>query len=194
MVYTARHGQTDYNLKMLYQGAGIDVSLNSKGRQDAMRVKEIFKDVSLDVIICSPLKRAQESILPLAKEKKFEVITWRLIAERYFGVLEGKSYSHLDDPYNFFYDNNNGEMGEPMEIAYQRAELVKKRLIDTCADRNVFLMSHGILLSIFCCAVKEEGVVYRPEHRLGNGKFHQFEITENEKFSIKGLNLDSPVR
>ena len=103
MVYTARHGQTDYNLKMLYQGAGIDVSLNSKGRQDAMRVKEIFKDVSLDVIICSPLKRAQESILPLAKEKKFEVL-YDLIGKHIINYAKKIGYN--EEKIDFYYQRS----------------------------------------------------------------------------------------
>ena len=193
-VYAARHGQTDYNLKMRYQGAGIDVPLNLRGHEDARRLKETFKDIPLDVLLCSPLRRAQESIVPLAEEKGLEVITLRMIAERYHGVLEGTSYAHLDDVYDFFFHNKNQEMGESIETAYERARVVKKKLIETYADRDILMISHGGFLSLFCCAVKGEGVIYRPEHRVGNGKFHQFEITEKEEIIIKGLNLDSPVR
>lgn len=88
-IYIVRHGQTDYNLKKIIQGSGVDSSLNDTGRAQAAAFFQQYKSVPFDVVMTSKLKRTQETIqsfidLPLKHEKFAE------INEMNWGIHEGK--------------------------------------------------------------------------------------------------------
>ena len=58
-LFLVRHGQTDYNLKHLLQGSGINSSLNQTGQNEAEKLKNTEKLLmKTDMIYASPLERA----------------------------------------------------------------------------------------------------------------------------------------
>src|SRR5690606_30377226 len=61
-IYLIRHGQTDYNLKNIVQGSGVDTDLNARGRSQAEAFFNAYKDVVFDKIYTSALKRSQQSV------------------------------------------------------------------------------------------------------------------------------------
>ena len=60
-VYLFRHGQTDANKELRWQGCGINLSLNEEGRVQAFSVLEKLRNAGLECIFSSPLKRALET-------------------------------------------------------------------------------------------------------------------------------------
>ena len=61
-IYLVRHGQTDFNLKGIVQGSGVNSSLNKVGRQQANAFFAAYRNVRFDKIYTSELKRTQESV------------------------------------------------------------------------------------------------------------------------------------
>ncbi|HCZ37344.1 MAG TPA: histidine phosphatase family protein, partial [Cytophagales bacterium] len=61
-IYLIRHGQTDFNLKGIVQGSGVDSSLNAKGMAQAQAFFEMYKHIKFDKIYTSTLKRTRESV------------------------------------------------------------------------------------------------------------------------------------
>ncbi|MGY6520927.1 MAG: histidine phosphatase family protein [Mongoliitalea sp.] len=61
-IYLVRHGQTDYNLKGVVQGSGIDASLNETGFTQAKAFFEHYKDVAFDKVYYTGLQRTKQSI------------------------------------------------------------------------------------------------------------------------------------
>ena len=55
-----RHGQTDSNKRRTYVG-WTDVELNEEGIRQARNLKEKLKNLSVDKIYSSPLKRARKT-------------------------------------------------------------------------------------------------------------------------------------
>ena len=55
--YFFRHGQTDWNLEFRCQGH-TDTDLNETGRKQAETLASFMKEIPLDVIYSSDLKRA----------------------------------------------------------------------------------------------------------------------------------------
>ena len=66
-LFLIRHGQTDANVNHMIQGQLIDEPLNDTGRAEALAVGRFFKDVHLDRIYSSPLRRARETAVAIHK-------------------------------------------------------------------------------------------------------------------------------
>lgn len=88
-IYLIRHGQTDFNLKGIVQGSGVDSDLNATGRQQAEAFYAKYKDVPFQKIYTSALIRTYQSVskfitagIPHESEKALNEISW--------GMWDGK--------------------------------------------------------------------------------------------------------
>ena len=90
-VILVRHGQTDYNVKNIYQGF-LDIPLNKTGLNQAKLLAESLKDYPIDVFISSPLKRAYVTAETVAKlHGKTIAYTDDRFKELNYGDFEGKT-------------------------------------------------------------------------------------------------------
>ena len=87
-LYIMRHGETDWNKEKRLQGQS-DIELNEFGRNLAYKTKEGLKDVQVDLVITSPLKRARETALIVKGDREIPVIEDARIEEMCFGEYEG---------------------------------------------------------------------------------------------------------
>ena len=93
--YVIRHGQTDWNLENKVQGKA-DVSLNTKGVEQAEKTKEKLENEKIDLIICSTLARAKETAQMINKDRNIPIIYDDEISERDFGEFEGSKQDDFD--------------------------------------------------------------------------------------------------
>jgi probable phosphoglycerate mutase len=61
-IFVVRHGQTDFNLKGVVQGSGINAPINETGKKQAAAFYQNFKQVPFDRIYFSSLIRTRQSI------------------------------------------------------------------------------------------------------------------------------------
>ena len=73
-IILVRHGQTEYNVQERLQGQ-IDIPLNDNGMQQANALAEYLKDAKIDVVITSPLQRANVTGVAVAKRHNLDVTT-----------------------------------------------------------------------------------------------------------------------
>lgn len=100
-IYLIRHGETDWNKKLLIQGIS-DKLLNDTGRQQAQAIAHYFDDVKPTKLVTSPLSRAKETLSIIQKSQKWELkpVENKRFMERDFGELEGKdvkAYNEVSD-------------------------------------------------------------------------------------------------
>lgn len=88
-IYITRHGQTDYNLKGIVQGSGVDASLNATGRTQGRFLFDLYKDVPFQVVLTSALRRTWETVagfiaegIPTERHPEINEMSW--------GTHEGK--------------------------------------------------------------------------------------------------------
>ncbi|MCF0117234.1 MAG: histidine phosphatase family protein, partial [Bacilli bacterium] len=106
-IYLMRHGQTDWNVKRLVQGR-TDTDLNDNGIAQAYEAASLLKEIKLDIILSSPLKRAYKTSLIIAKDKNIPSHCIESLLEMSFGDLEGKPIETTGDQlYKFFKDPIN---------------------------------------------------------------------------------------
>ena len=92
-IYVIRHGETDYNVRRLFQGQ-INTDLNDTGRAQARAAAEKIRAMGLtfDRVYSSPLQRAVETVEIITGKDSSEIQTDDRLLEMNFGALEGQPF------------------------------------------------------------------------------------------------------
>lgn len=173
-IYATRHGQTDWNVQGKTQGR-TDIELNEVGIKQAKQTKEELKNVDIDLIICSPLKRAKQTAEIINEGRNIQIIFDNQIIERNFGEFEGKKIK-----FDEFWDYN-------AHPRYQRAETIQEiisrisnfldKIKEEYKDKNVLLVTHGgvsIAINCYFKGIPEDGKLIN--YCLHNCEVQEFEI------------------
>ena len=80
-LYVIRHGQTDWNVAGKCQGM-TDIELNSTGIKQAEQARNEITNYKIDLIICSPLKRARKTAEIINEVTNCKIISDERIIER----------------------------------------------------------------------------------------------------------------
>jgi probable phosphomutase (TIGR03848 family) len=90
-----RHGETDYNKKMLFPGRLPEIHLNPRGRKQAGLLAEKLLAAPISAIYSSPLDRTMETAGPLAKALTLDIIPTPGLLEMDCGDWQGQSLKKL---------------------------------------------------------------------------------------------------
>ena len=93
--YVFRHGQTENNLRKIWQGARFNPFLNVTGVQEAKDLSEKLFPLGLEVIYTSDLRRAKQTAQIVSEKCQIPVIIDGALLEIDFGEAEGKPYDEL---------------------------------------------------------------------------------------------------
>ncbi len=156
-IYIIRHGQTDYNLKGIVQGSGVDSSLNKKGREQAHSFFQQYKEIPFDKIYTSALRRTGESVEDfLAKGIPSESLTG--LNEISWGTKEGQRITPEEDAYYHWMLNQwqlgqtheRIEGGESPEDVSRRQDIALKRILNQLGS-TILICMHGRAMRILLC-------------------------------------------
>ena len=89
--YLIRHGITEGNNALHFNGSGTDEPLTSEGREALKEVEEVAPG---SILFVSPMIRARETAAIMFPEMKPLVIDD--LREMHFGIFEGKNHKMLD--------------------------------------------------------------------------------------------------
>lgn len=109
-LYIIRHGQTDFNAQIRFQGS-MDIPLNDVGRGQALRNgKKLFEILGADTkefdFVSSPLSRARETMEIIRSELKLPTSDYRIderLTEISFGDWEGHTAPELQQKFPDIY-------------------------------------------------------------------------------------------
>jgi broad specificity phosphatase PhoE len=136
--YFIRHGETDWNRENRIMG-GADIPLNGTGRLQAKRAATRLKDLNIQSICHSPLKRAKETAVILNEMLHCPLIEVDFLKECSWGTFEGElkwNKQYLEQWINGI----TPEGAETCEAFKERAmEGVKLSLVHPCP----LIVSHG---------------------------------------------------
>ena len=177
-IYITRHGKTDWNLQKKIQGS-TNISINEEGIKEAEILKEKLKDVNIDLIISSSLKRAIETSEIINEGKNAEIIVDDRIRERSYGIHEG---SHKDD-FDFieFWDYNKNvkvQDAETIKDLFDRVYSFLDDIKEKYYDKNVLLVTHSGTSVVIKCYLNN----YDPTNDLF--QIQRLSNCEVEKYSI----------
>jgi len=128
--YFLRHGETDHNRHQICAGSQVDIPLNRSGKRQAKDLRDKIRALSVQKVICSPLKRAIQTArlatsLPLVLEHD--------IRECHLGDFEGKPVPEFIRHYE----------GTPHDMPFPNGESRLEVATRTVAVVNRFLEGHG---------------------------------------------------
>jgi len=89
-----RHGATDWNQQRRIQGLS-NLGLNETGRKQAEALAQSLKDVKVDAIYTSPLRRAQETARAISRFHQVEVVALDGLKELDVGEVDGLTYEEM---------------------------------------------------------------------------------------------------
>ena len=155
-LYIIRHGETDWNKTKRLQGK-TDIPLNAFGKELARKTAEGLQDVSFDLVITSPLKRARETAIIIKNNREIPMIEDARIEEMSFGQYEGmcckgEGFNIPDEEFHYFFDEPEsyrptGE-GESFPEFCSRVENFLDDLLTNHEYQNdtILLVVHGAVL------------------------------------------------
>lgn len=158
-LYLVRHGETDYNNMLRFQGQ-IDIPLNQTGIAQAEKLAEYFKDIPLDAIYSSSLQRAVKTAIILGKAKGIDPIPTAALREMSFGIWENMNSGDIQKKYakdwkDFFANPASTKIpeGESMTDVQRRVYPEVKHILDIWPEGNVVFVSHGGVIRVLICTM-----------------------------------------
>ena len=141
-----RHGESEANANHILQGQS-EGKLTQKGIEQAKKVgKKLKEKYKIDMVFCSPLKRAVKTLENILSEYPIEgpVFMCKLLEERDFGEYSGME-TQLIDWKEMDQDNKvNKELGvESLSELQKRANLFLEDLKLEDENSTVLVVSHG---------------------------------------------------
>jgi probable phosphoglycerate mutase len=160
-IYLIRHGQTDYNLRGIVQGSGIDSVLNEEGHKQSKLFHRSYQHVPFQKIYVSELQRTHQSVAPFVQNGQQLTILPDL-NEINWGILEGQEPT--PEGYQHFLTISkkwrNGdyeaacENGESAQSMFNRQKSALK-IIESDDTSPILICMHGRAIRSFLCLLTQ---------------------------------------
>lgn len=175
-IYSTRHGETEWNANEKICGI-TDIELTEKGVSQAATLAE--KAVlcgDIDLIICSPLKRAVKTAGIIADKLGCEIITEERLTEWNYGSYEGKTrYTKGFSEAKALFGVKMPDGGESVLQLAHRVYSVLDDVIRNYSDKNVLLVSHGGVCRIIETYFNDMTTVEYSNFFMGNCELRQYD-------------------
>ena len=157
-IFLLRHGQTDFNVRGIVQGSGIDSSLNDTGRAQAALFFAAYGQVPFDKVYTSALRRTQESVqqfldlgLPHEAHAALNEISWGVREGTRITLEEDAEYRQVLADWAAGRTEARLPGGEsPDEVAARQRPFID--LLKARADEETVLVCmHGRALRVLLC-------------------------------------------
>lgn len=195
-----RHGQTDYNLRGVVQGSGIDAPLNWNGQKQAAAFFNHYKEVPFDKVYYTGLQRTKQSIqgfidlgLPHEGVPDLNEISWG----RYEGVPmtkeENNYYEYMLERWSSGDLDYAIEGGESPIIVAKRLQRGIKHILSQ-KEETILVCMHGRAMRILLAVIlgydlrymdvflhQNLGLYLLNQNNLGNFTVEKFNCGEHLK-------------
>lgn len=185
-IYVVRHGQTDFNIKKVFQGH-IDIPLNEVGKEQAKETALKFKNIDVDMILASPLQRALQTAEPISQITGIPITIEESLIERSFGDMEGKQ-NREDWNIKMMLDyekNYDLEHIEPIQSLFKRIYDFLDEITEKYHNKRVVLVTHGAVSQPIECYFNGMPTIIDFEHleplTLKNCEVRKYEKQHNRE-------------
>lgn len=156
-IYLVRHAEAMGNVEEFFQGQ-TDCELSEKGKKQLELLAERFRDIPIEAIYSSPLKRTIDTAEAVNKYHNLPIIRDKGLIEINGGVWEGKPWADLPKLYPVEHDLWQNKMqdfyiadGERMTEVFERVKNAVNKIAAENDGRTIAVVSHGCALRNFLC-------------------------------------------
>lgn len=157
IIYFVRHGQTDWNKALRWQGGGSDVELNATGQGQARAVRDWFVELGIQpaAVLSSPMKRARATAECIASAFQLAVEPEPAFREVALGEYEGMLTEELQAQYGEQFDLWLKAYhliappgGESLEQAIDRMRPALFTRLEQYGDQTIIVAHQAILMGM----------------------------------------------
>lgn len=192
-IFLVRHGETDYNKKMIVQGRGVNSSLNETGISQARAFFEKYKTYPFDVLYTSSLNRTHETMFHFIQTGIKHISTEHL-DEIDWGIYEGvgddpnlfKAYHEIMKEWrqgNLHIKIDGGE--SPLELAQRQEKWIEE--VKVSPHNKILACSHGRSIRALLCQMTELPLSQMDDFPHTNTCLYKL-VYDNRKFEIELFN------
>ncbi|GAB3646538.1 histidine phosphatase family protein [Echinicola sediminis] len=205
-IYLVRHGQTDYNLRGVVQGSGIDAPINQTGIQQAEAFYEAHKHIQFDRIYYTGLQRTRQSIAQFLENgtvheavEEFNEISWG----RYEGIPmtkeENNYYQKMLQKWSEGQLDFSIEGGESPNKVFARLKKGLEYVLSQEGD-TILICMHGRAMRVMLSLMLDYDLRFMDifdHHNLGcyeltlmaDGRFRMDRYNNVKYLKLKGLTV-----
>lgn len=195
-----RHGQTPMSAGRQYSGHS-DPELSELGRgQAAGAARSLAARGGIDVILASPLRRAQETAQVVADELGCDVVTHGGLIEMDFGAWDGLTFDEARDRDPELHEKWLGDSavstpgGESLQKLHRRVKKLRQELQSEYPGQNILVVTHLTVIK----SLLRQGLDAGPQlfHRLflDLASISIVEFYDGELASVRLVNDTSHLR
>ncbi len=146
-IYVARHGETEWNLENRVSGR-TDIPMTPHGIEQAHQLAEAVSELDIDLMLVSPLQRAQLTAQIVSERCQIPMITEERLIEYNFGIFEGRL--RTDEEFQAIRRELPCRYpgGESSFDAAARTYALLDEVRRTYAGKNLLLITHGALARV----------------------------------------------
>jgi probable phosphoglycerate mutase len=163
IVYLIRHGETDYNLKGIVQGSGVDASLNETGRQQSEAFFQKYKHIPFKKIYISSLKRTFETVssfislgIPFERHSGLNEISWGDKDGKIVNSDDQEYYRQIIDCWKRGETDRCIEGGESPEDVQNRQRSVLEHILSRPEENLILICMHGRAMRVLLATLLHE--------------------------------------
>lgn len=189
-IYLVRHGQTDFNLKGVVQGSGINADINETGRKQAELFFKSYKHVPFDYLYHTALIRTKQSIqgflelgIPYEALPELNEISWGEYEGTPMTPDENQYYHHMLNQWkigNLDYAIAGGE--SPNVVAARMIKGIEK-IVDGPGE-TILVCMHGRAMRIFLSLIMKHDLKHMDNYEHQNLCLYLLQEKENGEFEI----------
>jgi broad specificity phosphatase PhoE len=157
-IILARHGNTPWNKDKIFRGSK-DIPLDDLGREEAWAVAKWLKDETIHAAYTSPLSRARDTAIAIARHHDLEVLDLPCLADLSYGDWEGVPLKEVKVKYADLYHQWETAPhtvcfpnGETLAVLRTRALAAVEEVVQRHPDRTVLLMAHRAVNKVLIAA------------------------------------------
>ena len=172
-----RHGEVENRYQNCYNGH-IDISLSQDGHIQAKKLAQSLKDEKYDMIFCSDLKRAKQT-LSYFKNTKNTIYTDRL-REKSWGKYEGMSFDEIISQGEVEYKNFlqwikvlDGEDYDSFKKKIKEFFLV---YLPMQKKENILIVTHGGVIKTLISIIENISIEEAFCSKIAHGSYHVYTI------------------
>jgi len=192
-VILVRHGETDWNRREVFRGRA-DIELNQRGRQQAKALAAPIKDIQIDAVYSSPLRRAVETAEAIAQPHGIPVKIDQGFTDFHYGVWQGLPHDEVRQRYPEMYKDwverphtLKVEGGESLRMVRRRSMRALADIVERHDRQTVVIVAHRVVNKVMLCAILGLGNSHFWRIRQDTCALNVFEWSEGQ-YIMQSLN------